>query len=310
MKRFVDGSSCVALKPSDARFSDVVILTRRHTDLGSTAGINKPYWRLPLMAESERSKPTLSVHRAYVWAHFGFYSREGRKEFDKRQSVCETCRAKWNSSGRTTYLRAYLTRYTSDDVQLTSNTFKLTLKAIIKLNSYHQNNSVYTLFYLQTCSLSLLYRMTASVTWCEYNEASLYPYPNDNHTRVTLAVCFLCFPGTQSPCGDSLIQRRIHHYKAVTWKLDVWSNPSPFSKTLKWIDKHKHIYHNMHVLVRTHASTLQSLNMQLCLQYCNICQCRVVTPVLWCISSHQILAKTQLWIPNHEQVGSLHHWMR
>lgn len=56
-----------------------------------------------------------SSYKADIWAHFGLYNIDGKKELDKTYVICELCKAKVKYFGNTTKLRTHVTRHHPED---------------------------------------------------------------------------------------------------------------------------------------------------------------------------------------------------
>uniref|UniRef100_A0A8C4RIG4 Zinc finger BED domain-containing protein 1-like n=1 Tax=Erpetoichthys calabaricus TaxID=27687 RepID=A0A8C4RIG4_ERPCA len=66
-------------------------------------------------AVEKNIQPAPSSFKAYVWAHFGFYNIDGKKEIDKTHVICKLCKAKIKYFGNTTNLRTHMARHHPED---------------------------------------------------------------------------------------------------------------------------------------------------------------------------------------------------
>lgn len=56
-------------------------------------------------------QPAPFSFKASVWAHFGFYNLDGKKELDKTRVIYRHCKPKVKYFGNTTNMRTHMTRH-------------------------------------------------------------------------------------------------------------------------------------------------------------------------------------------------------
>uniref|UniRef100_A0A8C4SKE9 BED-type domain-containing protein n=1 Tax=Erpetoichthys calabaricus TaxID=27687 RepID=A0A8C4SKE9_ERPCA len=97
-------------------------------------------------AVEKNIQPAPSSFKAYVWAHFGFYNIDGKKEIDKTHVICKLCKAKIKYFGNTTNLRTHMARHHPEDAN----------KVQPKVETFQETNALSCFIFKDLCPYSVV----------------------------------------------------------------------------------------------------------------------------------------------------------